>query len=41
MNNIPSDKGIVSQFFIIGDCLEPRKAQEVIHEGFAAALEIS
>jgi hypothetical protein len=33
MNNVPSDKGIVPQFFIIGDCLEPRKAQEAIHEG--------
>ena len=40
MNNVPSDKGIISQFFIIGDCLEPRKAQEAIHEGFAATLQI-
>ena len=34
------EKGIAPQFFIIRDCLEPRKAQETIHEGFAAALQI-
>lgn len=34
------EKGIVPQLFIIGDCLEPRRAQEAIHEGFAAALKI-
>ena len=40
MVKILREKGIVPQLFIIGDCLEPRKAQEAIHEGFAAALQI-
>ncbi len=37
---ILQEEGIVPQLFIIGDCLEPRKAQEAIHEGFVAALQI-
>lgn len=30
----------VPQLFIIGDCLEPRRAKEAIHEGFLAARQV-
>jgi 2,4-dienoyl-CoA reductase-like NADH-dependent reductase (Old Yellow Enzyme family)/NADPH-dependent 2,4-dienoyl-CoA reductase/sulfur reductase-like enzyme len=30
----------VPQLFVIGDCVEPRRAKEAIHEGFSAALQI-
>lgn len=30
----------VIQLLSIGDCLEPRRAKEAIHEGFAAALQV-
>jgi pyruvate/2-oxoglutarate dehydrogenase complex dihydrolipoamide dehydrogenase (E3) component len=33
-------KGKVSQLFAVGDCLEPRRAREAIHEGFAAAMKV-
>jgi len=33
-------KGKVSQLIAIGDCLEPRRAREAIHEGFRAALQL-
>jgi 2,4-dienoyl-CoA reductase-like NADH-dependent reductase (Old Yellow Enzyme family)/thioredoxin reductase len=33
-------KGKVSPLFPVGDCLEPRKAREAIHEGFLTALQI-
>jgi len=33
-------EGKVSQLLIVGDCLEPRRAREAIHEGFAAAMKI-
>jgi 2,4-dienoyl-CoA reductase-like NADH-dependent reductase (Old Yellow Enzyme family)/thioredoxin reductase len=33
-------KGKVSPLFPVGDCLEPRRAREAIHEGFAAAMKI-
>ncbi len=33
-------EGKVPQILPIGDCVEPRKAKEAIHEGFAAALQV-
>ena len=33
-------KGKGFQFLAAGDCLEPRRAREAIHEGFAAAMKI-
>jgi NADPH-dependent 2,4-dienoyl-CoA reductase/sulfur reductase-like enzyme len=33
-------KGKVSPLFPVGDCLEPRRAREAIHEGFAVAMKI-
>ena len=33
-------EGKVSQLHAAGDCLEPRRAKEAIHEGFAAAMKI-
>jgi hypothetical protein len=33
-------KGRVSPFLPVGDCLEPRRAKEAIHEGFWAGLQV-
>ena len=33
-------EGKVPQILPIGDWVEPRKAKEAIHEGFAAALQV-
>jgi len=33
-------KGKVGQLIAVGDCLEPRKAKEAIHEGFWAGLQL-
>ncbi len=33
-------RGKVPQMIAVGDCLEPRRAKEAIHEGFAAGLKI-
>jgi len=33
-------EGKVSPLLPVGDCLEPRRAGEAIHEGFAAAMKI-
>ncbi len=33
-------EGKVPQLLAAGDCLEPRRAREAIHEGFAAAMKI-
>jgi 2,4-dienoyl-CoA reductase-like NADH-dependent reductase (Old Yellow Enzyme family)/thioredoxin reductase len=33
-------KGKGFQLLAVGDCLEPRRAREAIHEGFAAAMKI-
>jgi 2,4-dienoyl-CoA reductase (NADPH2) len=33
-------KGKFSRLFPVGDCLEPRRAKEAIHEGFTTALRV-
>ncbi len=33
-------RGMVSELYLIGDCVEPRKIRDAIDEGFSTALEL-